>query len=219
MCIKTGLSYYYSAVLFKSFNMANYQIVQGIRTNSKVFIHEEYRYTVAKSYDDYKRLRCVQYKNLCCLGAAVLKDSRITLIKKHNHETDDVEIMLMTVKESLKKAVCEREDKDIRTVYDNVMGTYPDNVKRIMPWKSVRSTLYAHRKKSATVVQQGGTVVNNAEGDRCKVCLMAADETWVFDPCGHYPFCGGCSCTIIGNGLTCPICRHAIEKRMRIYHS
>ena len=220
MCIKAGLSSYYSAVVSKRFNMANYQICQGIRNNSTVYIHDQYRYTVAKSYKEYKRLRCVQYKNFLCSGAAFIKSETIAVIKPHNHERDECEVLQMKVREALKKGVRERKEQDVRSVYESIISTYPDNVKRMVPWKTVRSTMYSLRKQlPATVAEDVPIVEDHRQDDRCNVCLLPTEQVWLFDPCGHYPFCAGCSSTIVQEELDCPICRHAILKRMRIFHS
>ena len=65
---------------------------------------------------------------------------------------------------------------------------------------------------------------------QCRVCLdeIADDEAkWTFIPCGHAPFCTGCT-DILMQGLPanrpnrarirrCPVCRHDIHNKIRLY--
>ena len=192
-------------------NMANFEVLEGRRTNSKVYIHEDYRYTVCKTYQEYQRLRCVEYKNFRCYGAATLKGNMINMIKGHNHAKDTLEITEMKVKTELKKAVGETDD-NVRNVYDRVITKFSDEVKKLVTWKGVRSWLYSLRKKRPSTVEGGSS-------NRCDVCLLPADETWGFDPCGHYPFCSGCSDIILRNDQKCPICRKAVIKRIKLFHT
>ena len=46
----------------------------------------------------------------------------------------------------------------------------------------------------------------------CVVCLERAREV-AFDPCGHFVCCSECGLRV----STCPLCRGAIEKKLRIY--
>ena len=197
----------------QNLNMANFEMLEGRRKNSKVYIYQQYRYTVCNTYKDYKRLRCVEYKHYLCSGAATLKGNVVTLVKEHNHATDDSEIREMKVKAQLKKAVGEM-DEEVHTIYHTIMAKYPDEVKMRLPWKSVRSGLYALRKTRPSRVAAA-----DASNNRCDVCLLPAAETWGFDPCGHYPFCCECSNIIVRNDKKCPICRKAVLKRTRLFHT
>ena len=46
----------------------------------------------------------------------------------------------------------------------------------------------------------------------CVVCHERAREV-AFDPCGHFVCCSGCGLRV----STCPLCRGAIERNLRIY--
>ena len=46
----------------------------------------------------------------------------------------------------------------------------------------------------------------------CVVCHERAREV-AFDPCGHFVCCSECGLRV----STCPLCRGAIEKKLRIY--
>ena len=46
---------------------------------------------------------------------------------------------------------------------------------------------------------------------KCVVCLKLK-STELFMPCRHMVSCSKCSKTIVNSKLTCPICRHKIEK-------
>ena len=46
----------------------------------------------------------------------------------------------------------------------------------------------------------------------CVVCLERAREV-AFDPCGHFVCCSECGLRV----STCPLCRGAIERNLRIY--
>ena len=137
----------------------------------------------------------------------------VTVVKEHNHSKDDSEIMAMKLKAELKKSVAEKLD-NIRSIYNSIASTYPQNIQNMVPWKSARSSLYKVRKTSPPTLEAPGGPEN-----RCNICLPPPDETWVFDLCGHYPFCGSCSNIVVQNKSICPICRNTIVKRMRLYHS
>ena len=131
MRIKVGISCYYCTVPVT--NMANYEVVDGMRKDSKIYVHENKRYSIIKKYENHVRLRCSQYKNLMCPGTAVIKDDRLTIVKQHNHDDDDREILIMPIKNKIKKAVGEGTE-NVRAIYDTVMGTYPNDVKQSVPW-------------------------------------------------------------------------------------
>ena len=50
------------------------------------------------------------------------------------------------------------------------------------------------------------------KASNCVVCLERAREV-AFDPCGHFVCCSECGLRV----STCPLCRGAIERNLRIY--
>ena len=50
------------------------------------------------------------------------------------------------------------------------------------------------------------------KASNCVVCHERAREV-AFDPCGHFVCCSECGLRV----STCPLCRGAIEKKLRIY--
>ena len=50
------------------------------------------------------------------------------------------------------------------------------------------------------------------KASNCVVCHERAREV-AFDPCGHFVCCSGCGLRV----STCPLCRGAIERNLRIY--
>ena len=194
--------------------MANYEIVDGMRKGSQIYVHENNRYSLIKKYENHVRLRCSQYKSLMCPGTAVIKGDRLTIVKEHNHQDDESEILIMRIKNNLKKAVREGTEK-VRSIYDTVMGTYPDDVKESVPWHKIKSILYSIRQNMTPADPDPEPVLGNLE--RCKVCLDIVEKKWTFVPCGHYPFCDGCSGIIVAQKLPCPICRQSDVLRLRLY--
>ena len=54
--------------------------------------------------------------------------------------------------------------------------------------------------------------------DECVIC-MSARRTTAMDPCGHFCMCDGCAaaCLAAGGERSCPLCRGAVEKTLRIF--
>ena len=77
----------------------------------------------------------------------------------------------------------------------------------------MKSVLYKIRRNVTTGDPEGDGDI----GQRCKVCLEVAEETWTFVPCGHAHFCDACSSIIVGDKQPCPICREDTVTRMQIY--
>lgn len=82
--------------------MANYQVMEGKRSTTKVYVHELYRYVMHGVYTNHTRLRCAQYKSLFCPAAAVIKDDHLTLLKYHTHDNDERDINIMKMRKQLK---------------------------------------------------------------------------------------------------------------------
>ena len=193
--------------------MANYEVTEGKRKGSKVYLHEDYRYVVHAVYKAHTRLRCCQYKSLLCQATAVIKDNRLTVIKNHTHDNDEKEVKILKMRQELKDAVAGSKTGDVKLIYDSVVGKYPPYVQVAVPWKNVKSRLYSIKRNMVTVNNQG------EPGVRCHVCLGGVEHKWAFVPCGHNPFCAFCSGVVVEQKLPCPICRLEDVERMRLYDS
>ena len=88
----------------------------------------------------------------------------------------DSGIMAMKLKAELKKAVAENLD-NIRGIYNSIVSTYPQNIQNMVPWKSVRRSLYKVMKTSPPTLEAPGDPEN-----RCKICLAPPAETCVITP-------------------------------------
>ena len=120
--------------------MANFEVVQGSRKGSKIYIHENFQYSVLKTYQTHVRLRCAHYKKFMCGSSAVIKEGVLTLIKAHNHRDDQLEIAVQGLKNQLKKAVAEGTGI-VKDIYEEVLTKYEDQVKDKVKWNNMKSML------------------------------------------------------------------------------
>ena len=84
----------------------------------------------------------------------------------------------------------------------NVAGV----IRRPVPFAAIASQLQTLEKASRKRRREEECVRH------CVVCHERAREV-AFDPCGHFVCCSECGLRV----STCPLCRGAIEKKLRIY--
>ena len=98
--------------------MANYDVIEGIRKDSFIFIHGSYTYRKDKDYKGIRYLRCTKFRDGCSARARVCFHSNVfSIIQEHvNHETAETQVKITKVLSKLKRKA-EDSQQSLREIF------------------------------------------------------------------------------------------------------
>ena len=99
--------------------MANYDVIEGIRKDSSIFVHGSYSYRKDKDYKGIRYLRCTKFRDGCSARARICLHSNVfSIIQDHgNHETADTQVKITKVISKLKRKA-EDSQQSLREIFD-----------------------------------------------------------------------------------------------------
>ena len=83
---------------------------------------------------------------------------------------------------------------------------------RYISWSSKKAAEEALEQLNLATIASRLQTLEAEKASNCVVCHERAREV-AFDPCGHFVCCSECGLRV----STCPLCRGAIERNLRIY--
>ena len=190
----------------------NYEVVTGLRKTSKIYIHENHRYSYQKKVAAGYRLRCCRYNHdPPCHGAALLSfdEQTITANPKcpHHHVDSNREILAAEFKNTLTNSILDRQT-NVKQLYDDLVTIWsitrhPD-IGQIVPFTRIESTLNTVRRSFA------------AQGDECPICLEGKTPLTCLVGCGH-TYCGPCAQALLDGTQICSVCQNPFFEIQTVY--
>ena len=125
--------------------MANYDVIEGIRKDSSIFVHGSYSYRKDKDYKGIRYLRCTKFRDGCSARARICLHSNVfSIIQDHgNHETADTQVKITKVISKLKRKA-EDSQQSLREIFDEEANQ--SEVGGNISFVHVESAMYKRRR-------------------------------------------------------------------------
>ena len=86
-------------------------------------------------------------------------------------------------------------------------------------WSSRRSSRRARSSTTRSAAAAAGPSAEADDSDDSNLCVVCLDgaRAYVAVPCGHKALCGNCAPCFEGGRKECPLCRHTVKQKIRVY--